>query len=1171
MCAQSPTSNILLSQDTFGAKKELPGNKGYGLGGGATSNQIIVLGDKFHFTPKSQLRAQGPLPADYQLLTGKGKVVLVPDAENFRFSFSASDSSHPVLLFRFRDELEHYRIDVKEGKLIKVSNGVETVLAESKIPLFDQSTGGENWSSFELVAKGNVINLSVSTKGKPLESAFEIADPEPFDVGSIIVGTSKVEPGHFAAFGDLLVERLPDSPKAKATLKTQDPMEMSDAIRTTMESLKRDPRNKQFKARQKAMRTLRSVNEPASQEVQTALAVAVCDPDLWIRLSALRTIKALNLQLDVPQLLLDGLTSKDPATRRGAMASIINIQLPPEKIQARVADALMQEDRLIRKDIKLLCKDRLEKKQVIPSPYSEAVFQEVKNRLTSSRDLQTRIALIRALGRDCDWEKPLPGTLPVLADCLQDPSPEVRLAALRSIRYLESPLVLNRDPRKIPLPNMFLDNPELTASIVQSLDAILKNDASPACRMEAVGCLTEIRQSPDSVIAALNDADSGVRSMAAQGLCNFPRSAIESATPRLKELLGDTGCKADAEAVLGYLEDKNVEAASASAAQSATVLDLEKMTPEEVLAKTKDLAAAGAQLSLLTQAERIPFPDDIISHSSAQLIFKRNRTAANERIQEALRLHSYGDLAGLGAPLIPAVYALHYSKSRYYPGGLTAETEALFKEMMFSIVDWPSRILFDECLKNIMRLPGTENQSLNYRFGLWFLCLGLLNEDPAYSQRMLRSGKTVAEYYDAWNKFMQDWLRTRALTGFWIELGSNYASQYSLPAIFAFYVAATDPETRNLAKMFLDLSFIDGAQCSYGDLRGGSKNRIKSRKIYPSMSMAHSLLYDGKAVEQKGSHLLAVSGYQAPPAAVLLRRYEQYPKSPIEIANRRLGEVHEGKKIKPNAKEEEESVPEAPAQAAKGSRKNDEEDEEEEEEEDDTIVDHVSDSHMINYIWKTRHYMMGSALRPPGLKYSPLYNNCPFNGVLFPDSTGVYHNFVNFYTFQHRNVMLVELEKDFKEPFTILVPPKAQRVEQNGWTFIDKGNAYVGIKVLRGPSKWDESLHAVVPEDQFAPVLIQAGDVDEFGSFEGFIKALEQNSITVTQEKVDYKGPKQPHIEFFAPATGQVSRVEGKPFDPKPRQVYSSPFMTLTDGENQVKVQVGSASAIYDFANGIVK
>ena len=288
---------------------------------------------------------------------------------------------------------------------------------------------------------------------------------------------------------------------------------------------------------------------------------------------------------------------------------------------------------------------------------------------------------------------------------------------------------------------------------------------------------------------------------------------------------------------------------------------------------------------------------------------------------------------------------------------------------------------------------------------------------------------------------------------------------------------------------------------------------------------------------------------------MLLRNFEQYPQAPIVIANRRLGEVRS--KYKPEVSETD--AAESPAAVVS----------------DDaapvpTNLGHVADSVAVNYIWKTRHYMLGSMLRHPKTVMSILYNQRPWNGLVFANGKGLFPACPwgdPYFSYQHENVLILQRgNKPDREPMSILLSPELEHVEENAWVFVNAGDAYAGIKILTGSHSWQKGKFlSLMPEVPTSPIIIQGGDKNAFGSFAGFKAAVQKNTITHLGDKVEYSGPKQPRLEFFAESSGQPPMVDGRPFRPDAKLVYSSPFMVRKEGEPIVTVTVGGKQAIYDF------
>ena len=103
---------------------------------------------------------------------------------------------------------------------------------------------------------------------------------------------------------------------------------------------------------------------------------------------------------------------------------------------------------------------------------------------------------------------------------------------------------------------------------------------------------------------------------------------------------------------------------------------------------------------------------------------------------------------------------LFHAKSPHFPGRLKPETEAAMKEALWLWVSGESRIA-DAGLNNLFLLLGTENHDLNKRPN-YYLITALLKEDPAYRDRKLADGHTVAEHADTYTAFFREWPRSRA-------------------------------------------------------------------------------------------------------------------------------------------------------------------------------------------------------------------------------------------------------------------------------------------------------------------------------------------------------------------------------------------------------------------------
>jgi hypothetical protein len=339
---------------------------------------------------------------------------------------------------------------------------------------------------------------------------------------------------------------------------------------------------------------------------------------------------------------------------------------------------------------------------------------------------------------------------------------------------------------------------------------------------------------------------------------------------------------------------------------------------------------------------------------------------------------------------------LFHGKSPHFPGRLHLETEAAMKEALWFWVSADSRIA-NAGPDDLFLLLGTENHDLTQRPN-HYLVTALLKEDPAYRDRTLADGHTVSEHAAVYTTFFREWPRSRARVGLWAEVGSNTYQKYSWPALFNLHELAPDPVIRNRFGLLLDLAFIEEAQISVKGRRGGGR----SRGYYDANGFESykNLLYapEGQRAGSSHSRVIETSRYQLPAAAILLRKRAFPAAEPFVIRNRVLGELETARSAD-----------------TEGQRL-------------------AADSALVNYAYRTPHYLLGSTLQNPALtmpdpasgasilKYAGISRQNRTCGLLFDDPsanqisqvhpvaehTGGGRSQHSFWSVQHENVLLLQ-------------------------------------------------------------------------------------------------------------------------------------------------------------------
>jgi hypothetical protein len=524
---------------------------------------------------------------------------------------------------------------------------------------------------------------------------------------------------------------------------------------------------------------------------------------------------------------------------------------------------------------------------------------------------------------------------------------------------------------------------------------------------------------------------------------------------------------------------------------------------------------------------------------------------------------------------------LFHANSTHHPGRLEPETEAALKEALWYWAKADSKIA-KASLDDLLVLLGTENHDLTRRPN-HYLVASILKDDPSYRDRSYDDGHTAAEHAAAYQAFFREWPRKRAMTGLWFEVGSNTYQKYSWPALFNLHELAPDPVIRRRFGMLLDLAFIEEAQISVRGRRGGGRSRAEYGKN--AFESYKALLYVPPGAEPGSSHskVIETSSYQLPTAAILLRKLEFPRREPFVIRNRVLGEL-------------------APSDPL-----------------DEDARHHVADSALVNYAYRTPHYLLGSTLQNPALsmtdpetggpvlKYAGISRQKRWCGVLFQDRAdneieidAVYPLIEKtrggrpqhaYWSFQHENVLLLQriAPQNPETPMRMgsystgkisirFHGRTLEKVQAGGWIFAGNGKAFVGVKFLDSGYEWDEAREEASPigfdrATDKSRVVLHAGDITDHGSFEQFRAEVLDNLLSVRKDKVEYCfGAPRTCMEVSLydgddPDRFRLPRINGKPVNLRPLWTYHSPYLQGEFGSDRIAVSVGPVTQLLDFSD----
>lgn len=567
------------------------------------------------------------------------------------------------------------------------------------------------------------------------------------------------------------------------------------------------------------------------------------------------------------------------------------------------------------------------------------------------------------------------------------------------------------------------------------------------------------------------------------------------------------------------------------------------------------------------------------------LLYLNERVAdANERIRSLAGLAETDParepFAYFGTVDYVRILALFNSRSSHFPGRLEPSTETLMKDLLWQWAKpWEEyweirREESSEPEGSVWSVYASENHDL-IRKGNNYIIFSILAEDPAYRDVTTANGRTVAEYVELYNTYFKKWFRARAASGMWMELGSEYA-KYTYSIFINLYDLAPDPEVRQLAKMFLDLSLIDEEQNSFRDgFRAGGKARVifgpgeGTNHTTPGFTSHKELLF-GEGGSASHSKVYEVSQYQVPAAAVYLRFFGDH-EAPYTVRNRLVAETFK----------KEETVP----GNVKGAG---------------ATFYMAEDSAFLNYAYKTPHYSLGSRLDlidggDDGIgddsgntrqdRWGWLVFNDEKKSRVMPlaekTDGGSTRARYAYWQVQHENLMIAQRtgRAAVMNRLMVYMTPTLLRDETGGWVFGGNEDAWVAVKVIGGYN-WGPANNTqwpgysfILPNQLYAPIVFLTGsEYEGFTTFERF-KDYVLNRLTVEEQsdRIVVQRPDKPQVQFYKDYRAPVINDSdpNNPYNAVPplrtAYVYNSPYMKTGGERSLIWVRWGGTRWLYDF------
>ena len=503
------------------------------------------------------------------------------------------------------------------------------------------------------------------------------------------------------------------------------------------------------------------------------------------------------------------------------------------------------------------------------------------------------------------------------------------------------------------------------------------------------------------------------------------------------------------------------------------------------------------------------------------------------------------------------VWELFHSGSHFFPGRLRPDVEAAMLERMW---DWGrtracvAEAKIDE--SRTWRYWGSENHDAMRKSTAWGVAQVLKDQAP-YKTRRFDDGTTAQGQFQAWTAYFNEYLRERAKKGLLYEIGSPTYAKYTLQGWYNFVDFAQDLTLQRRSRQALDLFWSVWAEDQIDGVCGGGKARYYQPCLRANndamFSAADFYLNLGEKMgKHPGLQCLATSGYRMPLVAMDLA-LDVDGRGSFESTGRRMGLTRTHKS---GAGFEELRT--------------------------DT-------GGIVRYTWHTPDFVLGALM----VEARPLEDWClgsaqnRWEGVIFrghpdarifPQCEGLRNGktYNQQWSVQKKGALIVQKLKgkglskqagDMRVWFS--APGLTNRVEAQGWVFVEAAGAWAAVRPVAGGYRWD----AVGKEargqwlrclDDASPVIIEVARQQNFANYGAFRAAILSAPMKFENRLLTYQSlggdSLTLHADYSAPP-----KIDGAPVNYAPPRTFDSPFIREDWNSGRVTISKGTRILQLDF------
>lgn len=525
------------------------------------------------------------------------------------------------------------------------------------------------------------------------------------------------------------------------------------------------------------------------------------------------------------------------------------------------------------------------------------------------------------------------------------------------------------------------------------------------------------------------------------------------------------------------------------------------------------------------------------------------------------------------ADIVMRLIDMYGPNGTVHPGRLTAETEAVcLKPIWVYVKESSKHNKPDHATSKTWHFHSTENHHA-MDFSLQWHFAKIARNKTDYRKLKLDDGSSLEEHYRAWSDYIVAYCRERAKKGVCVEIMCPGYNAVWLKGFYNFRDFG-DPEVRRAAGMFLDLYWAYWAQEQLHGVEGGGKTRIRSVNGFkhgthgiPSLGWFYFGIGEKPKIIQGEINAL-LSGYE-PPAVVAEIARSARAGGPYEIRQRAQGLGEQGVES---------------AVMSDGMKPN---------------KFRTDGGGIIRYSYCDPDFTIGTLMTEarPLKDWVHISAQSRWQGVIFGDNpaarivpvvrpAGRARDVLNGqWSVQSKGSLITQKLKGNKAggPMIVWMPLEGmgEPVRDGDGVFVETEGAYTAIRVvgstfklteknvsnpsIEGPTRVAPPGRVVLPDDDFAQVILEVMARREAGDFEAFKAKVKANKPEMKGALLSYRTIYGDRLTFD---TGQkkIPTINGKPVDYAPPEVLESPFLHADYDRGVVTIRKDGQKKVLDFS-----